>query len=209
MTALQAHSVTVDLGARRVLSGIDLSPAPGRFTILIGPNGAGKTTLLRALAGLLAPREGHVTLEGAPVARMHARERARSVAYLPQGGTVAWPLPVSDVVALGRLPHGEEPDRLPTRGREAVAAALQAVGLQGFERRPATALSGGGRARVLLARALRPRSPSGGYLIAATARLASSAVSTCGTSSPITPASRKRRMVEGSLWGTRASGVKP
>jgi iron complex transport system ATP-binding protein len=90
---------------------------------------------------------------------MRASERACSIAYLPQGGGVAWPLPVASVVALGRLPHGEKPDSLSEAGREAVAAALQSVGLQGFAQRPATALSGGERGRVLLARALATQAP--------------------------------------------------
>ncbi|NBJ13548.1 ATP-binding cassette domain-containing protein, partial [Microvirga sp. SYSU G3D207] len=60
---------------------------------------------------------------------------------------------------LGRLPHGERPGALPEAGRQAVAAALAAVGLQGFENRPATALSGGERTRVLLARALATQAP--------------------------------------------------
>ncbi|WP_315974859.1 MULTISPECIES: ABC transporter ATP-binding protein [Microvirga] len=90
---------------------------------------------------------------------MHASDRARAIAYLPQGGFVAWPLPVAGVVALGRLPHGEKPDRLSPAGREAVASALRAVGLQGFADRPATALSGGERARALLARALATQAP--------------------------------------------------
>jgi len=160
MIDLVARSLSVRLGRNEALDGIDLALAPGRFTVVIGPNGAGKSTLLRTLAGLLAPSAGSVTLSGRPVARMRAAERARSIAYLPQGGQVAWPLPVADVVALGRLPHGEAPDSLPPEGRAAVADALSAVGLRGFEQRPATELSGGERARVLLARALATKAPA-------------------------------------------------
>jgi iron complex transport system ATP-binding protein len=159
MMRLEIRALSVDLGARRVLQGIDLSLEPGCLTVLIGPNGAGKTTLMRAMAGLVQPSAGEVALNGAPIARMRASARARAIAYLPQGGTVAWPLPVERVVALGRLPHGEEPDRLPASGREAVAAALLSVGLVGFGTRPATSLSGGERARMLLARALATQAP--------------------------------------------------
>lgn len=159
MTRLEARSLSVDLGKRRALSRVDLAPEPGRLTVIVGPNGAGKTTLLRSLAGLLTPSEGSITLNGVPVARMRAGERACSIAYLPQGGGVAWPLPVSSVVALGRLPHGEKPDDLTPQGRAAVAAAMQEVGLKGFEDRSATELSGGERARVLLARALATQAP--------------------------------------------------
>ena len=159
MMRLEVRSLTVDLGTRRVLDGIDLSLEPGRLTALIGPNGAGKTTLLRAMAGLAMPRAGEVVLNGTSVARLRASERARAIAYLPQGGAMAWPLRVASVVALGRLPYGERPDDLPPLGREAVATALRSVGLQGFEDRPATSLSGGERARMLLARALATQAP--------------------------------------------------
>ncbi|QRM29526.1 ABC transporter ATP-binding protein [Microvirga sp. VF16] len=159
MMRLKARSLMVNLGARRALDRIDLSLEPGRLTVIIGPNGAGKTTLLRSLAGLAEPAQGDVSLDDMSLAKMRASERARSIAYLPQGGSVAWPLPVASVVALGRLPHGETPDGLSNAGREAVAVALQSVGLQGFAHRPATALSGGERARVLLARALATQAP--------------------------------------------------
>ncbi|MBA1155340.1 ABC transporter ATP-binding protein [Microvirga mediterraneensis] len=159
MTRLEARSLTVELGTRRALDGIDLSLQPGRFTVIVGPNGAGKTTLLRSLAGLAVPTKGEVVLNDRSLLGMPAGERARAIAYLPQGGGVAWPLPVAGVVALGRLPHGEHPDRLPKTGREAVASALRSVGLQDLGRRPATALSGGERARALLARALATQAP--------------------------------------------------
>lgn len=159
MMRLEVRSLAVDLGPRRVLHGIDLDLEPGCLTALIGLNGAGKTTLLRAMAGLVRPTAGDVALNGISVARMRACERAQAIAYLPQGGGVAWPLPVASVVALGRLPHGEKPDHLPAGGWTAVEAALQSVGLQGFESRPATSLSGGERARMLLARALATQAP--------------------------------------------------
>lgn len=159
MSALEARGLFVDLGRRHALAGVDLALRPGHLTVVVGPNGAGKTTLMRTLAGLLEPGRGQVTLDGRPVARMAAGERARAIAYLPQGGGIAWPLPVRDVVALGRMPHGEDPGHPSAAGRAAVAAALRAVGLEGFEDRAATELSGGERARVLLARALATQAP--------------------------------------------------
>jgi iron complex transport system ATP-binding protein len=154
MTTLVAQGLSVSLGRRPVLGPIDLALRPGGLTVVVGPNGAGKSTLLRSLAGLIAPDRGSVALNGTALARLRVSERARTIAYLPQGGTIAWPLPVAQVVALGRLPHGETPEALPDRGRQAVAAALAQVGLEGFETRAATELSGGERARTLLARAL-------------------------------------------------------
>ena len=118
---------------------------PGRITAICGPNGAGKSTLLQALAGLIEPDAGAVLLDDAPLP--HGRERARRIGYLPQVGEIAWDLSVESLAALGRLPHGD-------RGEAQVAAALAAVDLAGFARRPVSTLSGGERARALLARVL-------------------------------------------------------
>ena len=157
--SLRLSGVEVRLGRSVILSGLDLTVAPRQLTVVVGPNGAGKTTLLRALAGLVAPWRGAATLEGRPIAALDRAERARIIAYVPQGGTVAWPIPVQSVVALGRLPHGERPDGLTPAGREAVTAALAAVGMEAFAARDATSLSGGERARVLLARAFATEAP--------------------------------------------------
>jgi iron complex transport system ATP-binding protein len=156
---LRLSDVEVRLGRTPILSGIDLAIAPARLTVVVGPNGAGKTTLLRTLAGLVAPSRGAATLAGKPIAALARGDRARAIAYVPQGGRVAWPIRTEAVVALGRLPHGEGPDALPAAGRQAVAAALAAVGMEAFAARDATSLSGGERARVLLARALATQAP--------------------------------------------------
>ncbi len=148
------ETLTLRLEQRTVIENLDLVLPGHRFTVLIGPNGAGKTTLLRALAGLTRPDAGRIRLNGTDVRAMGPKVRAGQIAYLPQHGSLSWPLPVTDIVALGRLPHGERPEALPPKGEEAVRKALAAVGLAGFEERPASTLSGGERARVLLARAL-------------------------------------------------------
>jgi iron complex transport system ATP-binding protein len=117
----------------------------GRITAICGPNGAGKSTLLQALTGLIEPDAGEVLLDNAPMPR--GRARARRIGYLPQVGEIAWDLSVEGLAALGRLPHGD-------RGEAQVSAALAAVDLLGFAHRPVSTLSGGERARVLLARVL-------------------------------------------------------
>ena len=149
---LAAYGLSVRRGARAVVEAVDLTVRRGEIVALLGANGAGKTTLLRALAGL-APHEGRLDWSGAPLRLLSRAARARAIAYLPQGGEAAWPLPARDVVALGRLPHGA---RAPLTGGDAaaVAAAMQACDVTALADRAATELSGGERARVLLARAL-------------------------------------------------------
>lgn len=148
---LEAKNITVELGGKRVLEDASLSIAAGERVALVGPNGAGKTTLVRALAGLQT-HSGSVTIEG--VAAHDRRARARALAYLPQGHVAYWPLPVRDIVALGRLPHGGMGDVLSPQDQQKTMHALSALGLDDFADRPVTELSGGERARVALARAL-------------------------------------------------------
>lgn len=156
---LEADGIGVTRGGRRVLEAVTCRLAPGELLAVLGPNGAGKTTLLRALAGLQAVDAGAVRFGGRPLGSLGAHERARGIAYLPQGGTVSWPLPVQAVVALGRIPHGAEPDDLRERDARAVAQAMRATDVEQFAGRSAMALSGGERARVLLARALAVEAP--------------------------------------------------
>ena len=153
MSALRADKVSVRLGGAVIVEEATLSLRQGELAILVGPNGAGKTTLVRALAGLL-PAEGGITLEGRPLAEFSARERARRIAYLPQGNVFHWPMPVASVVALGRYPHAD-PFSPPTPDDQAaVERALAATETIAFAERAVTTLSGGERARVALARAL-------------------------------------------------------
>lgn len=120
---------------------------PGEVTAICGPNGAGKSSLLGCLAGL----DGHgVTLDGARLDRLPVRQRARTIGYLPQSAEVAWDLSVETLVGLGRLPWREDA----AVDAAAVEAALVALGLDHLRRRPISRLSGGERARALLARVL-------------------------------------------------------
>lgn len=136
------------------LTGVSARFAPGTLTAICGPNGAGKSSLLSALAGLLPPACGQVLLDDAPLASLAAAERACAIGYLAQSAQVAWDVSVETLVALGRIPHqwqGGTNARLDTA---AIAAALSAMELEGLAHRPASQLSGGERARALLARVL-------------------------------------------------------
>jgi iron complex transport system ATP-binding protein len=151
---LEARNVHVRLKAREVLAGLDFAAQTGELTAVIGPNGAGKTTLLRALAGLLAPAAGAASLDGRVVAEWPQRELARALAYLPQDRIVHWALTARAVVALGRLPYrpmGAGESAADARAIDAALAAMDVTHLQG---RPVLEISGGERARVLVARAL-------------------------------------------------------
>ncbi|MBB4616709.1 ABC transporter ATP-binding protein [Sphingomonas abaci] len=151
--ALILDSVGVTLGGRHVLADVSARLEPGRITAILGPNGAGKSSLVKAMAALLA-HDGRVALDDRPVASLSPETRARRIGYLPQDATVHWNMRVAEIVALGRLPHRRAPFGESDADRTAIAAAMAATGTMAFADRLVGTLSGGERARVLLARVL-------------------------------------------------------
>lgn len=160
MTRLALENIAVSLGQRMIVENATARLKAGQFVALLGPNGAGKTTMLRAIAGLQPLVRGAVRLDGVDIHSLSPAARARRISYLPQGHQTHWPLPVRDIVALGRYAHGAtDPRRLSAKDAEAVAAAMARAGVTDFAESPATALSGGEKARVSLARALATEAP--------------------------------------------------
>ena len=141
----------------RLLEDVHFSLARGECVAVIGPNGAGKTSLLRLLVGLAAPSAGRIALEGRALADWSARARARRIAYVPQASGSAWDLSVRELVALGRLMHENEASA--DEDAAAIDEALAACGLRTLAARRWRSLSGGERARTILARALAARTP--------------------------------------------------
>ena len=153
MSLLSLNNLSVSLGSRAVLQDVSLSIGASECVGLLGPNGAGKSTLMRAALGLI-PASGTSNL-----AQMNSGARARAVAWMPQAREIAWPISVETLVMLGRIPHlsaGQRPSELDVA---AVDAALRAMDVARFRERPATDLSGGEQARVLMARALAQEAP--------------------------------------------------
>lgn len=132
---------------------LSLSFESGVCTGIVGPNGSGKSTLMKVISGLLQPSGGAVQILDRALSSWPRAELARVVSYLPQGGDIHWPMKVSSVVALGRLPHASD-KALSARDADAIRQALQKCDVTALADRPMTELSGGEKARVLLARAL-------------------------------------------------------
>nr|WP_244188271.1 heme ABC transporter ATP-binding protein [Streptomyces regalis] len=149
------ESLHVRLGARPVLHGVSVTVRAGEVLALVGPNGAGKSTLLSALAADLPAAEGVVRIHGRPATDWSAPELALRRAVLPQSASLSFPFTVEEVVRMGRAPHATSP----AEDDLAVAEAMAATEVSAFALRPFSALSGGERARVALARVLAQRAP--------------------------------------------------
>ena len=150
--ALRIAGLTVERAGRPILDSIGLQFASGAVTAVLGPNGAGKSTLLGCMAGLLRPSHGTVELDGTPLTTLAADERARRVAFLPQIPEISWPVDVATLVGLGRIPFRHRASDADNEA--AVRRAMEATRVTQWSQRTVTTLSGGERARVLLARVL-------------------------------------------------------
>ena len=148
---IEARGISVKRDGATVLDGVSLSVVRGELLGLIGPNGAGKTTLLRALCGLDAVegRQPHLRRPSPSPISGGPPWAARSPTWR-RAGRIHWPMRVDELVALGRLPHALSPDA----HDPAVERALRAADVLSLRHRITGSLSGGERARVLLARAL-------------------------------------------------------
>lgn len=164
-----------------VLDGVGVVAPAGGVTGLLGPNGSGKSTLLRVLAGVqqagravpssdealpitASPAAGSTaapscpgptaTFDGADLAALPRRERARVLALVEQNASTDLPLSVLDAVLLGRIPHRSLLAGDSDADRAAAHAALDAAGAKDLADREVGTLSGGERQRVHMARAL-------------------------------------------------------
>ncbi|MFD1199521.1 ABC transporter ATP-binding protein [Brucella gallinifaecis] len=153
MSILSVHNLDVSLGRKAVLEAVDFEAGEGEFIGLIGPNGAGKTTLLRAMLAL-TPATGHMFLDGVDLRRMHAVDRAKIISYLPQERDVAWSVTVKMLVSLGRSALKPVFVGLDDHDEAVIETAMQHMGVAELASRPANELSGGERARALIARVL-------------------------------------------------------
>ncbi|HEY5412963.1 MAG TPA: ABC transporter ATP-binding protein [Caulobacteraceae bacterium] len=150
---LELRGVSVLRGGQTVLDGVNLTVQAGEVVGVVGPNGAGKTTLLRAALGLQPLAGGAARLGGEEVRRLSPAELARRAGYLPQERRLAWNVHALQAAGLGAM-------RLSQARAEAVATeALAKVGLGHLASRGVFDMSGGERARVLLARLLASGAP--------------------------------------------------
>ncbi|MDE2967355.1 MAG: ABC transporter ATP-binding protein [Chloroflexota bacterium] len=154
LPAVDARSLSFSVEAATLLDRVDVSAERGQFVGLIGPNGAGKSTLLRAISNVLNYQEGSVSVLGADLKSLAAREVAELLALVPQIAPYTQGFTAFELVLMGRYPHlgrfqveGQDDDRI-------ARDAMRLTETDDFTTRTIETLSGGERQRVFLARAV-------------------------------------------------------
>ena len=148
----EARGVTVERGGRRIVDDVSLTARRGEVLALMGENGAGKSTLLKVMAGDVKPDRGEVLLDDRVLASWSALEQARRRAVLPQETTLAFAFTALEIVLLGRSPYcGGNPGAV---DRGVAREALRRTDALHLALRSYPTLSGGERARVMLARVI-------------------------------------------------------
>jgi len=155
--SLVASDINVTLSGKSILKNISVEFQDGKVIGLIGPNGAGKSTLIRALAGLQMVESGQISFNNQQLHSLPQLELAKKITYLPQIGECHWPMAVERVVMLGRHPHVDSHCSNDV-DMQAVEQALKDTDITHLIGRSVNELSGGERARVMLARALATQS---------------------------------------------------
>ena len=147
MAQLRFRNLTLGYERHPAVHHLDGEVETGALVAIVGPNGAGKSTLFKGIVGALKPLAGAIERDGL---------NPRDIAYLPQVAEIdrSFPINVYDVVAMGLWRAKGAFGGIGGNDHQAIEAAIAAVGLTGFERRPIGTLSGGQMQRLLFARLL-------------------------------------------------------
>ena len=139
---------------RAALDGVSMTVPDGRLYAVLGPNGSGKSTLMKALLGIVRPQGGRALLDDRPILDWTRRDLARVVGVVPQAETLAFPIRVRELVAMGRYPHLGALGAQRQKDRQAVDRALAQCDVEELADRDVTTLSGGELQRVRITASL-------------------------------------------------------
>lgn len=151
---LLAEAVRISLSNKEILKGIDFTLHAKEFVGIIGPNGSGKSTFLKCVYRVLNPDSGKILFDGQVLDELSYRESALKLSVVAQHNYYSFDFSVLEVVLMGRSPYKKIMERDNQHDYEIAREALKLVGLEDFEKRSFSTLSGGEQQRVILARAL-------------------------------------------------------
>lgn len=151
---LEIDNVRGGYGNGDIVKGVSCCADHGDILCLVGPNGCGKTTLFRLMLGSIPISGGTIRIDGHDTRDLTPKQLANLIAYIPQYHTPIFDYTVLDVVVMGRASHFSSFDTPKAADREAAFAALEKVNALHLANKKYTALSGGQRQLILIARAI-------------------------------------------------------
>ncbi|WP_018753742.1 ABC transporter ATP-binding protein [Paenibacillus sanguinis] len=150
----KAEAAVAGYEHKTVIQGVSLVIPNNKISVIIGANGCGKSTLLKAMARLIKPTSGEITLDGKPINKIPPKQLARVLGLLPQSPIVPEGISVADLVGRGRFPHQSWLSGWRKQDYEAVAEAMEIMNITELANHHIDELSGGQRQRVWIAMAL-------------------------------------------------------
>ncbi len=157
MTSVSVKNLSFSYGNNPCLSDISLDIEKGDFIALVGPNGAGKSTLLKCIAGNYRSYEGEINFFSKSIKDYSILELSRIRSVMEQNTEVSFEYLVHDVILMGRSCIE---NKLPLQEEEKfIEECLEKADIQELRYRKISALSGGEKARVALARVLAQDCP--------------------------------------------------
>lgn len=151
---LALHHINIDAGQKKIIHDVSLAVQNGEFVGIIGPNGSGKSTLLRAIYRIIQPNSGTILLGGQDLRNIKLAESAKKMGVVGQFNTINFDFTVFEMVMMGRTPHQKQFGGNTAEDYDIVLEAIKKVGMQQYLHCSFSALSGGEKQRIVLARAL-------------------------------------------------------
>lgn len=157
--AITVRNLVVRRGQRTILHDFSVALPQGKVTAIIGPNGCGKSTFLKAVNCMIPLASGSICLGHRDVHTFSRKALSREMAFLTQTHDVPPDVTVWDLVAMGRFPYRRLWSGQNRADRDAIAQAIQAVGLEAYAGDAMQHLSGGEQQRAWLAVLLAQDAP--------------------------------------------------
>ena len=149
-----------DVTRHDAINGVSFSAGPGEHIALVGPNGSGKTTLFQLLNGIFRPAKGEVLFDMKSIRAYSVLERARRIAYVPQGGRIDFPYTCFELVLMGLHPHRALSAFPGNASLSRAEEIMRETGAWRFASKSVNTLSGGELQLVLLTRSLLQMFPN-------------------------------------------------
>lgn len=151
---LHTQNLTSGYHKHPVVKDVNLQIPNHKISVIIGSNACGKSTLLKTIARLNQPMSGGVYLDGQEINSLPSKKLAQTLGLLPQSPLVPEGISVMELISKGRYPYQHFLQKLTREDHEAIAEAMQMMGIEELAERDVQELSGGQRQRVWIAMAL-------------------------------------------------------